>query len=99
MKRIAQVLSVVIVLAGLPRSSWASGEKATAAEVEKYAALEAASPEAAAFEGGDAAGTLLFILVVAAIAVLIYMLMENHHSVRSPLDGGDVPAPPPAPFR
>ncbi|HKS15861.1 MAG TPA: hypothetical protein VJU16_00960 [Planctomycetota bacterium] len=99
MKRIAQVMAVVIVLAGLPKSSWASGEKATAAEDAKYAALEAASPEAAAFEGGDAAGTLIFIIVVAAIAVLIYMLMDHHHSMRSPLDGADAPVPPPAQFR
>jgi hypothetical protein len=96
MKRIAQVMCVALVLAGMPRTSWATGEKATPAEDAAYAALEAASPEAAAFEGGDAAGTLLFILVVALIAVLIYYLIENshHHSMHSPLD-----APVPAAFR
>jgi len=100
MKRIAQVLCLVVAIAGLPRPSWASGEKATAAEAEKYAALEAASPDAASFEGGDAAGALLFILVVAAIAVLIYLLMErSNHAMKSPADAPDAPPPPPAVFR
>jgi hypothetical protein len=99
MKRMAQVLCVAVVLAGLPRSSWASGEKATPAEVAKYAALEAASPEAAAFEGGDAAGVLLFIVIVAAIAVLIFLLMDHPSSMKSPADVPEAPAPRPAVFR
>ena len=100
MKRIAQVMCVVIVLAGLPLRSVASGEKATAAEDAKYAALEAASPDVATFEGGDAAGVLLFLLLVAAIAVLIYLIMDHqHHAMRSPLDTAPAHAPPPAVFR
>jgi hypothetical protein len=97
MKRIAQVMCVVVVLAGLPRMAWASGEKATVAEDAKYAALEAASPEVASFEGGDAAGVLLFILVVAAIAALIYFLMDHNHAMSSPLDPRDAPVPSPSP--
>ncbi|HZN61715.1 MAG TPA: hypothetical protein VFC90_04860 [Planctomycetota bacterium] len=99
MKRIAQAMCVVMVIAALPRSTWASGEKATAAEDAKYAALEAASPEAASFEGGDAAGFLLFLVLVAAVVLLIYLIMDHHHSTRSPLDAPDAPAPPPAQFR
>ncbi|HEU4339509.1 MAG TPA: hypothetical protein VFS19_05535 [Planctomycetota bacterium] len=100
MKRIAQVLCLVVAIAGLPRASWASGEKATPAEDAKYAELEAASPEAASFEGGDAAGVLLFILIVAAIAVLIYYMMDHgHHAMKSPIDAPEAPAPPPAVFR
>lgn len=99
MKRIAQVMCVAVVLAGLPRSSWASGEKATPAEVAKYAALEAASPEAASFEGGDAAGVLIFVLIVAAIAVLIFVLLDHPNSMKSPADAPEAPAPRPAVFR
>lgn len=93
-------MCLVVAIAGLPRASWATGEKASPDEIAKYAALEAASPEAASFEGGDAAGTLLFILVVALIVVLIYYLIQNssHNSMRSPLEADGSP-PPPAVFR
>jgi hypothetical protein len=100
MKRLAQVMCAVVVLAGLPRSAWSTGEKATAAEDAKYAALEAASADVATFEGGDAAGVLLFILVVAAIAALIFFLMDHHgHSMTSPADAPEAAAPRPAVFR
>ena len=100
MKRIAQGMCMVIVLAGLPLRSAASGEKATAAEDAKYAALEAASPDVATFEGGDAAGVLLFLVLVAAIALVVYLIMDHsNHSMKSPLDGGPAAAPPPAVFR
>lgn len=100
MKRIAQLMCVVIVLAGLPLRSAASGEKATAAEDAKYAALEAASPEVATFEGGDAASVLLVLVLVAALVLLIYLIMDHSkHSMRSPLDSGDPAVPTPAVFR
>ena len=45
-------------------------------------------------------GVLLFILVVAAIAALIYFLMDHsHHAMTSPLDIPEAPAPPPVAFR
>ena len=100
MKRIAQVMCVVLVLAGLPKPAFATGEKATATEDAKYAELEASSPEAASFQGGDAGGVLLFIVLVAAIALLIYLLMDrNHHSMTSPLDQAATSPPPPPHFR
>jgi hypothetical protein len=97
MKRIAQAMCVVMVLAALPKSSWAQGEKASKAEVGKYAALEAKSPETASFEGGDAAGALLFIVLVAAIVVLVYYLVDSHHHAMGPRpekDGGLAQLPP-----
>jgi hypothetical protein len=89
MKRIARAMCLVMVVAALPTSAWASGDKASESEVAKYAELEAASPEAAAFEGGDAAGTLLFIVVVAAIVVLVYYLLDAHHHAAGPRPAGD----------
>ncbi len=97
MKRIAQVMCLVVAVAGFPRPVEASGEKATKAELSELAAWESQSPELKAFEGGDAAGVLLFLLVVAAIAVIVYLLMERSNSIPSPLDGSDAPAPAPPP--
>ena len=100
MKRLAQLLCVAVVLAGLPKSAQATGEKATSAEDAKYAELEATSPEVASFEGGDAGGTLLFIVLVAAIALIVYLLLEhNHHSMVSPLDRAATSPPAPPQFR
>ena len=98
MKRIAQALCVALLLAGLPTGSWATGEKMTAAEDAAYAALEAASPDAAAFEGGDS--VLGIILIIAVIVLIVYLIMDHEkaHAMTSPLEGGDAPAPP-APFR
>ena len=98
MKRIAQVMCLVVAMAGLPRMVEASGDKATKSEMAELAAWETQAPEVVTFEGGDAAGTLLFIVVVAAIAVLIYMLMDHHHAM-TPVDGGGAPpAPLPPPL-
>jgi hypothetical protein len=36
--------------------------------------------------------------VVAAIAVIVYLLMERNHSMHSPLEGLDAPVPPPPPL-
>jgi hypothetical protein len=96
MKRIAQTLCVALLIAGLPVSSWATGEKMTAAEDAAYAALEAASPEAAAFEGGDS--VVGIILVIAVVALIVWLILdhEKQHAMSSPLEGGDAPAPPAA---
>ena len=101
MKRIAQVMCLVVAVAGLPRPVEASGEKATKAELSELAAWEAQSPELQNFEGGDAAGVLLFLIVVAAIAVLIYVLMDHHNHAMRPVDGSEasVQPPPPPQFR
>jgi len=98
MKRIAQVMCLVVAMAGLPRPVEASGDKATKAELSELAAWESQAPEAQNFEGGDAAGVLLFLLVVAAIAVIVYLLMERDHSMYSPLEGMDAAVPPPPPL-
>lgn len=76
-------LCAVLVIAGLPRPSWASGEKASAEEVAKYAALEAASPDAGSFEGGAPPNALWIGLAVACILVIgIYWLFVDPNRIK-----------------
>lgn len=108
MKGLAQAMCVVMALAGLPQSSWASGDKATEAEDAKYAALEAASPEAASFEGGDSTGILVGLIL---IALLIYayaratvyaeaqQFVDQDHMTDPRSDRAGGPAPIPTLFR
>ena len=44
-------------------------------DTSEYAVREAASPFAAAFSGGDAGGTLLYILLIGLLAAGIYYLL------------------------
>jgi hypothetical protein len=100
MNHIARVMCLVVAVVSMPRMAEASGEKAAPAELSELAAWQAESPDAVAFEGGDAGGTLLFILVIVAIAALVYFLMDHgHHALKSPMDAAPVPAPAPVVFR
>lgn len=52
----------------------------TDAEDVAYAAREAQAPHLARFEGGDAVGFVLGVLLVAALVLLIYyLIVELHH--------------------
>lgn len=93
MKRIAVAMCVVMILATLPRSSWASGEKATAAEDAKYAALEATSPQAAAFKGGDAGSVWLIIFLILVLSGWLFSASDRIHPL-SESDGGLAQLPP-----
>jgi hypothetical protein len=60
---------------------------------------QAASPNAALFEGGESVlGVIIAILIIVLLVYLIIELSHNH-SMSSPLDGAAAAAPPPALFR
>lgn len=46
-------------------------------DLSDYAAREASSPALSAFSGGDAGGTLLFILLIGLLAAGIYYLVQQ----------------------
>jgi hypothetical protein len=74
----------------LPQApAWAGdGVPATRAEEEGYAQREAQSKGLEQFVGGDALGLVIAILIIAALVVLIWYLIEHSHghSYVSPKD-------------
>lgn len=78
-------LSVVALAAAvlnyvLPQpAAWADGSRGTAAEERDYAGREAQSPAQGEFVGGSAVGIVIGILVIVALVVLIWYLLEHHH--------------------
>lgn len=101
MKHIARVMCLVLLVATAPRVTSAQDEKGSKKEAAEFAHREAQAPELLKFEGGDAAGVLVFILVVAAIAALVYLLIDHHHAMKSPADreATSPVRPPPPMFR
>ncbi len=60
--------------------AWADeGARATRAEEDGYAQREAQSKGVEQFVGGDALGIVIAILVIAALVVLIWYLIEHSH--------------------
>lgn len=74
-----------------PRSSWAQeGVPATASEDADYAQREARSRGLDQFVGGDALGIVIAVLVIVALVVLIWYLLEHGRHSRA-LRGDPVP--------
>ena len=97
MSHIARVMCLVLAFATCPKPALASGEKGSKKEAAEFSQREAQSPGLEKFEGGDATGVLLTILLIAAIVAIVYLLVENNksHSMKSP---ADAPSPPPPPL-
>jgi len=74
-------LSLAMLNYVLPQApAWAGdGVPATQAEEEGYAQREAQSPGLEQYVGGDALGIVIAILVIAALVVLIWYLIEHSH--------------------
>lgn len=96
MKHIARVMCLVLVVATFPKTALANGEKGSKAEAAEFAQRQAQAPELQKFTGGDAAGFLIFVILVAAIAVLVYYLVDQRHAMvpRAEKDAGLSQLPP-----
>lgn len=83
-------LSLAMLNYVLPQApAWAGdGVPATRAEEEGYAQREAQSKGVDQFVGGDALGFVIAVLIIAALVVLIWYLLEHshHHSYVLPED-------------
>ncbi len=76
------VLCLAMVHYVLPRQqAWAGdgGAPATQSEEEGYAQREAQSKGLERFVGGDALGIVVAVLIIAALIVLIWYLIEHSH--------------------
>jgi len=75
------VMCLALVGYVLPHpQAWADeGTPATRAEEEGYAQREAQSKGVEQFVGGDALGIVIAVLIIAALVVLIWYLIEHSH--------------------
>ena len=101
-KIVAVALCLAMMNYVLPTTVFADGAKTgTVEETMDYAQREAQSVGLENFEGGSATGTLVFILLVAAIAAIVWYLMDQSRHGRhgmapadeSTLANSSVPAP------
>ena len=89
-------LCLALVNHVLPQATaWTGdGVPATRAEEEGYAQREAQSKGVEQFVGGDALGIVIAVLVIVALAVLIWYLIERSHGHANLVPKDVYPRPP-----
>ena len=76
-----------------PAPASADGERATATEERDYSQREAESKGVSDFVGGDAIGIVIGVLIIVALVVLIWYLLERSHGHAFQAPRPDAPRP------